>query len=99
MTNELPVWISTKKESLILSVHAQPGAKKDKIVGEYNNRLKIALSAPPVDGKANEHLIRFLSKKIGVPRSKITLIAGETSREKRLSIADIDPANLISSLI
>lgn len=98
-TNNLPIWLSIKQTDIVLSIHAQPGAKKDKVVGEYNNRLKIALAAPPVDGKANNHLIRFLSKKIGVPRSKISLLSGETSREKRLLISDIQPEAVIQSLL
>ena len=58
-----PVWLSTGEDGCILAVHAQPGAKRNAVAGIYNDRLKIALSAPPVDGKANAMLIRLQSKK------------------------------------
>lgn len=72
---------------LLLNVRVQPRASRDEIVGPHGERaLKIRITAPPVDGKANTHLIRFLAKAFGVPRSQINLIGGESSRTKRLSI-------------
>lgn len=83
---------------MIISVHAQPGAKREGIVGEYNARLKIALITPPVDGKANAALIKFLSKKLGVPRANITLLSGDTSRDKRLAIEGLTVEAIIKTL-
>lgn len=69
-----------------LAVRAQPGAKKTAIVGVYGEgdaaQLKIAVQAPPVEGRANEALIAFLAKTLGVPRSHIELVSGELSRSK-----------------
>ena len=78
----------------MLTVHAQPGAKRDAVVGEYDGKLKIALTAPPVDGKANEKLLRFLSEKTGVAKSALELIAGATSRAKRILFKGVSAADL-----
>ena len=72
--------------TLVLELHVQPGAKRDEIVGTHGDRLKIKTSAPPVDGKANRHLIDFLASTFGVPKSHVTLVRGETSRLKTVQI-------------
>ena len=69
-----PVWLSTGEDGCILAVHAQPGAKRNAVAGIYNDRLKIALSAPPVDGKANAMLIRFIAETAGVPKSAVAVV-------------------------
>lgn len=74
-------------ERLLLSVRVQPRASRDEIVGPHGDEaLKVRITAPPVDGKANAHLIRFLAKAFGVPRSRVTLLGGDSSRSKHLSI-------------
>jgi hypothetical protein len=69
-----------------LAIRAQPGAKKTAITGVYGEgdaaQLKIAVQAPPVEGRANEALIAFLANKFSVPRRSIELISGELSRSK-----------------
>lgn len=73
-------------DDLILSVRVQPRAAHDAFA-EYNDEyIKIRITAPPVDGKANEHLIAFLSRTFKVARSSIQLLSGETGRNKRLLI-------------
>ena len=57
-------WVTSHAEGAVLAVHAQPGAKRDAIVGEYDGKLKVALTAPPVDGKANEKLMKFLASEL-----------------------------------
>jgi len=74
------------REGFILEVHVKPRAKRDEIIGPHNSRLKISLKAPPVEGKANEALLKFLAKKLGLPRKKLTLISGLTSRQKSIYI-------------
>ena len=71
-------------DRLTLNVRVQPRASKDEIVGIQGNYLKIRITAPPVDGKANDHLIRFLAREFALPRARITLLSGEGMREKRL---------------
>ncbi|MGE4565492.1 MAG: DUF167 domain-containing protein [Victivallaceae bacterium] len=69
-----------------LECHIQPGATRGRFLGDYDGKLKIAVAAPPVDGKANQALIVFLSKSLDVPKSRIKLVRGESSRSKRLVI-------------
>ena len=72
---------------MILSIRVQPRACQDEIIGPHGDgSLKIRITAPPVDGKANEHLIKFLAKSFGVAKSQITLLSGASGRDKRLAI-------------
>lgn len=76
--------------ALILSVHVQPSAKRTEVAGLHGEgaqqRLKIRLGAPPVDGKANAELLRFLAEAFGVPLRNVTLRNGETSRRKTVRV-------------
>lgn len=72
-----------------LSLHVQPGAKRTEIVGLHGGALKIRLHAPPVDGKANQCLIGFLSAQLRLPKRNINLVSGETSRTKLISLEGI----------
>jgi len=73
-------------QALLLDLRVQPRASRDRIVGAHGERIKITITAPPVDGKANTHLCRFLAKSFGVPRSRVTLLTGQSGRDKRISI-------------
>ena len=79
-------WYQWRAEELLLQVRLQPRASRDEIVGPHGDALKIRITAPPVDGQANDHLLRFLAKAFGVARSEVTLLAGDTARTKRLSV-------------
>jgi len=81
----LPV-VQTIADGLILCIHLQPRASKDEVCSLYGDALKVRITAPPVDGKANQHLIRFLAKCFGVPKSQVNLLSGERSRNKRIQI-------------
>lgn len=70
----------------MLRCRLQPRASKDEIVGLQGDRLKIRITAPPVDGKANQHLIALVSRWFGTPKSAISLLQGETGRQKTLRI-------------
>ena len=70
-------------------VHAQPRASRDILLGEHNGALKIAVTAPPADGKANAAIVKLLAKSFGVPKSAVKLIAGHSSRDKRVAIDGI----------
>lgn len=71
---------------LILDCHLQPKASKDEFAGLHGERLKIRLTAPPVEGKANAHLLAFLGKAFGVAKSQVELLSGELNRQKRVRI-------------
>ncbi|MDH5572471.1 MAG: DUF167 family protein [Gammaproteobacteria bacterium] len=75
-----------QKDTLILPVYVQPKASKNEIVGIHNHQLKIRITAPPVDGKANIHLRKFLAQIFNTPLSCVTLIRGDSSREKLFHI-------------
>jgi uncharacterized protein len=71
------------------AVKVHPRAKRDAITGEIDGALKLALTAPPVEGKANEACIEFLAKLLKVPRSSITIAAGQNSRNKVIRVAGL----------
>ena len=69
-----------------LRIFLQPKASKDQIVGLHDDELKITITAPPVDGQANAHLLKFLSKQFKVAKSAIVLEKGELNRHKQILI-------------
>ncbi len=75
---------------ITLTLHIQPGAKKTEFAGLHGDALKIRLAAPPVDGKANEALVRFVADTLGLPRSAVELKSGHTSRRKVLEVSGAD---------
>ena len=76
-------------ENIILKVYLQPKSSKNEIVGPYRDGVKIKITAPPIEGKANKSLIQFLSKELGIPSSQVEIIKGQRAREKTLSISGI----------
>ena len=77
------------KETITITVRVVPRSSKTEIVGDHDGALKIKLKAPPVDGAANEELIRFLSKHFGVPKANVQIISGLTGRNKRIRLAGV----------
>jgi uncharacterized protein (TIGR00251 family) len=73
-------------EDLLLRLYIQPKASRDKIVGVHGDELKIAITAPPIDGKANAHLSKFLAKQFKVAKGLITIEKGDLGRHKQLRI-------------
>lgn len=71
---------------LTLDLQVQPGAARDEIVGAHGDRLKVRITAPPVEGRANRHLIEYLAASFDVPRSRVTLLRGESGRAKTVQI-------------
>lgn len=82
----------------MIAVHAQPGAKKSAVVGLHDQALKIRIAAPPVEGRANDALTAFVADVLGVPRRTVSIVKGESSREKLLlvAVAAADPSRLLS---
>jgi uncharacterized protein (TIGR00251 family) len=74
------------------SVYVQPRASKNEIVGQHGDAIKVRLTAPPVDGAANEALIAFLAKEARVSKSAVRIVSGETSRRKVVEIITDDPS-------
>ena len=73
-------------DDLILDCHLQPKASSDEFAGLHGDRLKIRLTAPPVEGEANAHLMAFLAKAFGISKSQVSLISGELNRQKRVRL-------------
>jgi uncharacterized protein (TIGR00251 family) len=82
-----------------LSVRVHPGAKNDAVTGLHAGALKIALSAPPVDGRANEALIAFVAEKVGLPKARVSLVGGASSRSKVLRITGRSAAEVRARLL
>lgn len=87
---------SQNPQGIRLRIFLQPKASRDQIVGLHDNELKIAITAPPIDGKANAHLLKFLSKLFKVPKSSIVLEKGELQRHKQIFIPQ--PENIPSEI-
>lgn len=75
---------------VLLPVHAQPGARRDGVTGTHAGRLKVAVTQAPEKGKANKALMDVLARALGVKRSQIELVSGETSGIKKFFIAQVD---------
>jgi uncharacterized protein len=75
-----------------LEVKVIPGASRDEVAGTMGNAVKIKLRAPPVEGRANEALVEFLAERLDLPRRAISLVHGDTSRQKLLHIEGLDLA-------
>jgi uncharacterized protein (TIGR00251 family) len=86
------------EESALLRVRVQPRARRDEVVGERAGAVVVRLAAPPVDGKANAALCAFVAKAAGVPRSRVELVRGATSRDKVVRVIGVAEADLRRAL-
>lgn len=82
----MPQPLTWQGDNLLLRLRVQPRASKDEIVGIHGDSIKIRITAPPLEGRANAHLIRFLAASFGVPKARVKLLSGPGSREKLLCI-------------
>jgi uncharacterized protein len=92
------IQIRDHTDGCILCVRAQPGAKRDVIVGEHGGMLKVAVSAPPDKGRANEAIIEVLAAALGIKRGQIELVSGRASRQKQFLLRGISAAKLQETL-
>ncbi len=81
-------------DSIEFKVRVIPRASRTEIVGLIEGALKVRIKAPPVDGAANEELVKFLSKKLGVSKGSVEIVAGQTSKTKRLRVVGVTAADL-----
>ena len=93
-----PPYLHPHKHGIVLTVRVTPKSSKSKITGIIGEELKIMLNAPPVDGKANQELIKILSKTFSIPKRNITLLSGETSRSKSILLNDLEAKDVIDVL-
>jgi uncharacterized protein (TIGR00251 family) len=73
-------------EDLVLRIRAQPRSSREGFAEVLGDQIKLRINAPPVDGKANAQIIKYLSKLFGVPRAQVCILSGETGRDKRIRI-------------
>jgi uncharacterized protein (TIGR00251 family) len=86
--------LSPHAAGLVLRVRAQPGARKNAVLGERAGALRVAVSAAPEKGKANAAIQEVLADALGCKRSQVELVAGETSRDKTFVISGLSPDEL-----
>lgn len=91
-------WIKARGENILISVRVQPGASKNAVTGIKEDSLNIKLCSPPVDGRANDSLIRFVAKRLDVSRSSIQIIQGIKNRKKLLEVSGVSMADAEKAL-
>ena len=94
----LPDWLSLCAGGVLLTVHVQPGARQTAAAGVHGDALKVRLQAPPVDGKANAALLAYLAAALGISPRQLTLVAGQTSRRKRVRVEGVAADELLAAL-
>lgn len=90
-------WYRHSADVVTLTLHVQPGAKRSGIAGLHGGALKLRLAAPPVEGRANEALLKFIAELFGVPLRQVELRQGRQSRHKIVAVTGsaIDPEDLL----
>ena len=93
-----PTAVEPTVGGVTLRIYVAPRASANKVVGLHNGAVKVALTAPPVEGAANKALIEFLAKTLGVPRGNVSIQSGETSRNKVVRVEGIDAQQTLEKL-
>jgi uncharacterized protein (TIGR00251 family) len=88
------VTITERDGAVTFAVRVQPRAKKNAVLGELGDAGKIALTAPPVEGRANQACIAFLAELLGVPRSAVSIVSGQSGRNKLVRVEGISAARV-----
>lgn len=83
------VWLRREGDDWVLALRVQPRATRDEVAGVVAGRLKVRICAPPTDGRANDHLQRWLAELLGVTRAQVQIEQGMTSRDKRVRLKGI----------
>ncbi len=91
-------WFRRNGEVITLTLHIQPGAKRSEIAGLHGEALKIRLAAPPVEGRANEALMKFIAELFDVPVRQVELKQGSQSRHKVVAVSGskVEPGSLLN---
>ena len=79
-------WCRQDGDAWLLGIRVQPNASVTEVVGEHGDELKVRLAAPPVDGKANEALVTFLARALGVPKAAVSVLRGQSGRSKTIRV-------------
>jgi uncharacterized protein (TIGR00251 family) len=96
--NEEPAFAHDTADGCTLSVRVHPGARRNGVTGTHDGAIKISLTTPPADGRANEALIALLAERLRLPKSRISLLSGATSRTKLIRITGKSAAEVQAAL-
>ena len=91
-------WISSDPGGVLLNLRVAPRASRNEVAGLVGDALKIRLQAPPVEGKANKALARFLAEALDVPANRIQLLAGKRGRNKRVRVEGVTAQQVAAAL-
>lgn len=91
-------WLMPRHDGVSLSVRVQPRAGRDEIAGVHGDALKIKLRSAPVDGKANADLLRFLADKLGTAPAALSILRGDTARQKVIRVTGVSAADVVRRL-
>ena len=94
----MTIQIKPCKKGIQFAAAIQPRASRNKILGIHNHCLKIKLTSPPVDGAANQACIKFLAKAFGISPSRVSIVKGETSKNKTIQFEGMDPETFMNTL-
>ncbi len=86
--SEVASFLKAGTDGVFIKVYVQPRSGKNEIAGTHENSLKIRLAAPPVEGEANRECVRFISRLLGIPKSRVEIVQGLKSRHKTLFVHD-----------
>jgi len=98
MTNDINNYLKITGNDITIKVKIVPGSSKNKIIGVYNDSLKIAITDSPVEGKANKKCIAYLAKCFDIAKSKIEIISGQTNKNKFIKIYDINQKEFLDKI-
>jgi hypothetical protein len=91
--------IEQRGNAVRVRVRVQPRASRTEVVGEHDGALKVRVAAPPVDGAANDELVRFIARRVGVARSRIRIVSGDVGRSKVVEIEGVDVHSVRGALL
>jgi uncharacterized protein (TIGR00251 family) len=99
LVGSLPAIARDSERGALLTVHVQPGSSRTECVGIHGDAIKIRLAARPIDGAANDELIRFIAARCAVPRANVRIHVGAEARRKRLCVKDVSARVLLARLL
>ena len=94
-----PLIVQDTKDGAILTVHVQPKASTTECIGIHGDALKIRVAAPPVDGAANDELIRFLARRLSIPSTSVQIYSGAGGRHKLVHLRGVTAERVIARLM
>ena len=98
-SDELRLIVTERKGGTVIPFWIQPKASRNKIMGLYGDKIKLAITAPPVDGKANKEVCKIVAKLLKVPKTSVSIVSGESSRRKLIFVPISDKKSVIEKII